>query len=73
MLEKAGDGLKGNENKVDVLCDVFSVSRDALYKTGGLNPNANQIKPKVQDLQKKRFEKVVKYYFPGDSAKFILG
>lgn len=29
--------------------------------------------PKVQDLQKKRFEKVVKYYFPGDSAKFILG
>ena len=29
--------------------------------------------PKVQDLQKKRFEKVAKYYFPGDSAKFILG
>jgi len=51
LLEKAGDGLKGNENKVDVLCDVFFVSRDALYKTGGLNPHANQIKPKVQDLQ----------------------
>jgi hypothetical protein len=29
--------------------------------------------PKVQDLQKKRFEKVAKYYFLGDSAKFILG
>ena len=29
--------------------------------------------PKVLDSQKKRFEKVVKYYFPGDSAKFILG
>jgi hypothetical protein len=29
--------------------------------------------PKVCDSQKKRFEKVVKYYFPGDSAKFILG
>mmetsp|Transcript_3038 Transcript_3038/g.5565 ORF Transcript_3038/g.5565 Transcript_3038/m.5565 type:complete len:593 (-) Transcript_3038:208-1986(-) len=29
--------------------------------------------PKVCDLQKSRFEKVVKYYFPGDSAKFILG
>jgi hypothetical protein len=28
--------------------------------------------PKVFDLQKKRFEKVVKYYFPGDAAKFIL-
>lgn len=51
MLEKAGDGLKANENKVDILCDVFSVSKDGLYKTGGLNPNANQIKPKVQDLQ----------------------
>jgi hypothetical protein len=29
--------------------------------------------PKVLDSQKKRFEKVVRYYFPGDSAKFILG
>ena len=29
--------------------------------------------PKVLDSQKKRFEKVVNYYFPGDSAKFILG
>ena len=29
--------------------------------------------PKVCDSQKKRFEKVVKYYFPGDAAKFILG
>eukprot|EP00571_Detonula_confervacea_P005870 CAMPEP_0172329914 /NCGR_PEP_ID=MMETSP1058-20130122/61129_1 /TAXON_ID=83371 /ORGANISM="Detonula confervacea, Strain CCMP 353" /LENGTH=594 /DNA_ID=CAMNT_0013047107 /DNA_START=223 /DNA_END=2007 /DNA_ORIENTATION=+ len=29
--------------------------------------------PTVCDSQKKRFEKVVKYYFPGDSAKFILG
>jgi hypothetical protein len=29
--------------------------------------------PKVCDSQKKRFEKVVKYYFQGDAAKFILG
>ena len=29
--------------------------------------------PTVCDNQKRRFEKVVKYYFPGDSAKFILG
>jgi len=29
--------------------------------------------PKVCDSQKDRFEKVVKYYFPGDSSKFILG
>jgi len=29
--------------------------------------------PKVCDVQKSRFEKVVRYYFPGDSAKFILG
>jgi hypothetical protein len=29
--------------------------------------------PKVRDLQKSRFEKVVKYYFPGNSDKFILG
>jgi hypothetical protein len=29
--------------------------------------------PKVCDSQKNRFEKVVKYYFPGDAAKFILG
>ena len=29
--------------------------------------------PEVQDSQQKRFEKVVKYYFPGDGAKFILG
>ena len=29
--------------------------------------------PKVCDLQKMRFEKVVKYYFPGDNAKFMLG
>ena len=29
--------------------------------------------PVVCESQKKRFEKIVKYYFPGDSAKFILG
>ncbi|KAL3777208.1 hypothetical protein ACHAW5_000746 [Stephanodiscus triporus] len=29
--------------------------------------------PIVCDSQKKRFDKVVKYYFPGESAKFILG
>lgn len=29
--------------------------------------------PAVCDSQQSRFEKVVKYYFPGDSAKFILG
>ena len=28
---------------------------------------------KVSESQQRRFEKVVKYYFPGDSAKFILG
>jgi hypothetical protein len=31
------------------------------------------IMPRVCDAQKNRFEKVVKYYFPGDSSKFILG
>jgi hypothetical protein len=29
--------------------------------------------PIVCESQKKRFEKVVKYYFPGESSKFILG
>ena len=29
--------------------------------------------PEVCDSQKNRFEKVVKYYFPRNSAKFILG
>ena len=29
--------------------------------------------PEVQESEQKRFEVVVKYYFPGDSAKFILG
>ena len=29
--------------------------------------------PTVCDDQKKRFEKVVKYYFPGESSNFILG
>ena len=29
--------------------------------------------PTVCESQKKRFEKVVKYYFPGKSSKFILG
>ena len=29
--------------------------------------------PTVCESQKSRYEKVVKYYFPGDSAKFILG
>ena len=29
--------------------------------------------PKVYDSQKDRFEKIVKYYFPGDAAKSILG
>jgi len=29
--------------------------------------------PKVCDSQKDRFEKIVKYYFPGDAAKSILG
>ena len=29
--------------------------------------------PEVCESQKKRFEKVVKYYFPGECSKFILG
>jgi hypothetical protein len=29
--------------------------------------------PRVQASQKKRFEKVVRYYFPGDVSKFVLG
>ena len=29
--------------------------------------------PEVRDSKKKTFEKVVKYYFPGDSSKYILG
>jgi hypothetical protein len=29
--------------------------------------------PEVHDTQKRRFERVVKYYFPGDAAKSILG
>ncbi len=29
--------------------------------------------PKVCDSQKDRFEKIVKYYFPGDAATSILG
>jgi hypothetical protein len=29
--------------------------------------------PKVDESQKQRFEKVVKYYFPGDAAKIMLG
>jgi hypothetical protein len=29
--------------------------------------------PTVCESQKKRFEKVVKYYFPGNCSKFILG
>ena len=29
--------------------------------------------PKVYDSQKDRFEKIVKYYFPGEAAKSILG
>jgi hypothetical protein len=28
--------------------------------------------PEVDESQKQRFEKVVKYYFPGDAAKIIL-
>lgn len=29
--------------------------------------------PDVRDTQRKRFEKVVSYYFPGDSAKAVIG
>ena len=29
--------------------------------------------PEVDESQRQRFEKVVKYYFPGDVAKIILG
>jgi hypothetical protein len=29
--------------------------------------------PQVDESQKPRFEKVVKYYFPGDAAKIMLG
>jgi len=29
--------------------------------------------PKVDESQKQRFEKVVKYYFPGNAAKIMLG
>jgi hypothetical protein len=29
--------------------------------------------PEVDESQKQRFEKVVKYYFPGSAAKIMLG
>jgi hypothetical protein len=29
--------------------------------------------PEVDESQKQRFEKVVKYYFPGDVAKIVFG
>ena len=46
-----------------------------LYTLGLLINNDDEppALPIVCESQKKRFEKVVKYYFPGESSKFILG
>lgn len=37
LLEQASDGLQANDDKIDVLCDIFGVSKEALLKTGGIN------------------------------------
>ncbi|KAL7449357.1 hypothetical protein ACHAWC_001424 [Mediolabrus comicus] len=29
--------------------------------------------PEIDKLERKRFEKIVKYYFPGDCAELLLG
>jgi hypothetical protein len=39
LLGQAGDGLNANDDKLDVLCDIFSVSKEALLKTGGIDNN----------------------------------
>lgn len=44
-----------------------------LHTRGLINDDEPPALPIVCESQKKRFEKVVKYYFPGESSKFILG
>ncbi len=46
-------------------------SPEAVSFAGGLIIDESAL-PRVCDSQKNRFEKVVKYYFPGDAAKSIL-
>lgn len=39
ILEQS-DGLKANEDKINVMCEIFGVSKEALIKTGGINANS---------------------------------
>jgi hypothetical protein len=40
MILEQSDGLKANENIINVMCEIFGVSKDALVKTGGINANS---------------------------------
>lgn len=44
-----------------------------LHTLGLINDDEPPALPIVCESQKKRFDKIVKYYFPGESSKFILG
>ena len=40
MILEQTDGLQENEDKINVMCEIFGVSKEALVKTGGVNANS---------------------------------
>mmetsp|Transcript_19744 Transcript_19744/g.37041 ORF Transcript_19744/g.37041 Transcript_19744/m.37041 type:complete len:171 (+) Transcript_19744:1832-2344(+) len=72
MLEKASqDIITLIEHSRYCFCKILDYLRLKQIHNQGLI--GEPALPKVCDSQKSRFNKVVKYYFPGASAKFITG
>ena len=40
MILEQSDGFQENEDKINVICEIFGVSKEALVKTGGINANS---------------------------------
>mmetsp|Transcript_19743 Transcript_19743/g.37036 ORF Transcript_19743/g.37036 Transcript_19743/m.37036 type:complete len:171 (+) Transcript_19743:1832-2344(+) len=72
MLRKASQDIATLiEHSRYCFCKILDYLRLKQIHTQGLIGHPSL--PKVCDSQKSRFNKVVKYYFPGASAKFITG
>lgn len=73
LLKKAADESKVTHIEHSPYCFGKILDYLRLKQLNSVNLAKVPAPPSVRNSQKKSFEKVVDYYFPGESSKFILG
>ena len=73
LLKKAANADKVAQIEHSPYCFGKIFDHLRLKKLHSVNLVKVPAPPSIRKSQKKSFEKVVDYYFPGDSSKFILG